>query len=515
MIESVLNYCIGNGNESMVLTDEIKEYLTDADNIYNLIGNCFAALCNYISNHQKFISNYLDQTDEIDCNPNIEKLNDFSEMIMNEMNHYRASNFSEFQAKIVNAASELELQSYMDDKFNQLTIVYSILSAIDAVVMNWDFKWISRTLGPLGNKQKTSYCVYFKMKKNIHDNYIIQMDRKRALTSTFYEQFQSFRFIDKREWEKIATIPEVKYFSLPHNLKNVFLNSYKLKIAVIPVSCKDNFKIEFIRGSSFKVDYSENDQRRVCTNICRAIEASIEEGSNIIVLPEYVVSPYIYEKIRSYLEEKYKYMKSIGELLLVFSGSTWTDDNNNVMHILNARGQLIGEYYKYSPYTEKKQTEAGYKMCEALSNPGKVCDLIALENIGVFLPSICRDMIDGEYTEKLARYLLPLFVVVSACSRSVASFENRQRELANKYFINTVLGNACNAVRKDAIKIGNASSIYKPHTIVEANIRDINRKKCYKKDRECNGCYYILNYDFSISNINKDTGLNILERRFD
>lgn len=497
----------------MVLESKLREYLTDANNIYDLIGNCFGALCDHISNHQNFIGTYMDKTEGITYNPNIDMLDNFSDMIMEEVKKYKPWKYTEFQNKIVRAADEIELQSYKDAEYNQLTVIYSILTAIDAGVMSWSFKWRVRSLGPLDRQQKTSYRVYLNMRKNIHDDYVFGVGRERVMPSTFFDHFQSFRFIDINKWMENVSAPNVKYLSLPPRHKNYFLRFRRLKIAVIPVSCKKNFRDVNVIGSAFRMEYSEEDQKEVSIKICSALESAVREGSNIILLPEYTVSPYIYEKMKCCLNELYKQLKSEEKLLLVFAGSTWTDDDNNVMHILNAWGEPVGEYYKYSPYTKKKNEKRGFEVYEMLSSPGKICDVIAVEDIGLFLPSICRDMIDCEYTVELSKYLLPLFVVNVACSKSVAAFKDRQEELANKYFISTVLGNACSAVAKRAVRIGNGSIIHKSGTVSGSMIQYINRAVCYEEDGKCKGCYYILDYDFTFENegnrIKKNTELYI------
>lgn len=497
----------------MAIEGKFREYLTDANNIYDLIGNCFGALCDHISNHQMFISTYMDKTERTTYNPNIDMLNDFSEMIMTKVNQYKPSRYNEFQDILVRAVDGIELETYGDMKCNQLTVIYSILTGIDAGVMNWSFKWRVRKLGPLDKQHKTAYRVYLKLRRNIHDDYIFGVGRERALPSTFFEHFQCFRFIHEPEWKTTAPVPNVKYLSLPPGLRNSFPESHRLKIAVLPVSYKKNFRDVKVTGSAFRMKYSEKDQKEVSTKICGVIESAVNEGSNIIVLPEYTVSPCIYKDIRICLKKLYKQLKSKDKLLLVFAGSTWTADDNNVMHILNTWGEPVGEYYKYSPYTKRKNKKEGFEMYERLSSPGKICDVIAVEDTGLFLPSICRDMIDCEYTEKLSKYLLPLFVVIAAWSSSVASFKGRQEELANKYFISTVLGNGCGAVAKESVRIGNGSIIHKLCTVPGSWIQDINRAGCYGKDGKCKGCYYILDYDFTFENeddhIKKNTELYI------
>lgn len=489
----------------MVLKYGLNEYLSEADNIYDLIVNCFGALCDNISNHQAFISIYLgetdckqdNETDCIPCNPNINQLNEFSDRLMIEMTEYKIWNYSEIQKKIFKAIEELELQTYMDEKQNQLTIIYCILASIDSVAVNWQKKWISRNLGPLDKQHKTSYRVYFNLGKTLHEEYIDNVHRNRVLSSSFFEEFQSFRFINETKWEK-TTIPVVKYFTLPHELKDIFKKIRRIKIAVIPISCKKNFEFVPTAGSGQKVDYSQHNQKQLGQRVCSMIEAAVQAGSNIIVFPEYTISPDIYAEIKNQLK------KCHGELFFVFAGTTWSKDNNNVMHILNPWGELIGEYYKYTPFTKRKKGKYGYTIWEALNSPGKICDIIAMENIGIFLPSICRDIIDDDYTSVLSRALLPLFVIISAYSKSVASFEPRQTELANKYFVSTVLGNACNAVKKSSVKIGNGSIIHKTNTIAGVKIEGIERNQC-NVNEECKGCYYILDYNFTFeNNINTD-----------
>jgi len=113
------------------------------------------------------------------------------------------------------------------------------------------------------------------------------------------------------------------------------------------------------------------------------------------------------------------------------------------------------------------------------------------------LPAICRDVIDGVYTEKLIKTLLPVFIMIAAWSSSVASFEVRQREYACKYFTSTVLCNACGAVDAKKDKIGNGSIVVKKDTIADCNIRSIQRYSCEGGCCKEGVCLYIMEYTFS------------------
>lgn len=503
----------------MILEYGLIEFLSEANNMYDLIGNCFGALCENVSNHQKFISEYIDEGDGQNCNPNIAQLHIFSEKIMEIVKQYEFWNYFSVHEKILGEIDYLELVKYGDDKQNQLTVIYCILEAIDAMAIVWDKNWLSGDLGPLDRQQKTSYRVYFSIGRTIHEEYVKNIDRDRALPSTFFEQFRNFRFIDETKWKEEIEVPRIKYFSLPNNLhlQDEFRVKHKIKIAVIPVSCEKNFSFEPTTGSRIKVDYSENDQIQLGKQVCHAVEAAVLEGSHIIVLPEYIVSPYLYSEIKKQLKACHRDKnKEKIKLLYLFAGTTWSEDNNNIMRILDTWGNQVGEYYKYTPFTKPKEGRHGFTMCEALDYPGKRCDVIAVEDIGILLPAICRDMIDGEYTAELARILLPAFIITAAWSPSVATFEERQRELANKYFVSTVLGNACSAVAIDKKKIGNGSIVQKSKTIAGVQMKEIRRKKflsmkhkSYLLNRACKGCYFLFDYDFNFVKDKKNTKLQV------
>lgn len=96
----------------MVLGYGFDAYLTEADNIFDLIGNCFGALCSNIENQQEFTSKYLDQT----LNPNIKILNKFSEDIMEVIEDYEYSAYASVHQQILRLVGRLTLQNYMEAK---------------------------------------------------------------------------------------------------------------------------------------------------------------------------------------------------------------------------------------------------------------------------------------------------------------------------------------------------------------------------------------------------------------
>lgn len=487
----------------MQLSYGIDAYIKEANNIYDLVGNCFGVLCDNIANHQLFVSQYLDEGEK--NNPNLKDLNLFSENIMRIMIGYKPSEYPDILNAILVCISEMKLRSYLNDKENQLTIIYCILAAIDASATVWKNKWISTLMGPLDRQSKTKYRVYLNLSDTLHSEYVSLINRSRVCPSTFFEQFENFRFIDSSKWKSEIGIPQVKFLPQAY-IKSGAQRPLKFKAAILPVSSEKNFEFVPTIGSGFRVDYSGKNQTDAVDIVQKSLEMALKAKSNIIVLPEYVVSPEVYKTVKATLKTYANNNSDINNhLFAVFAGTTWTKEDNNVMIILDCWGEEIGKYYKYSPYTKPSSAETesllnkhGFSQCEALSEPGKYCDMVAIEKVGLFLPSICRDAIDGEYTANILKMLFPTFVIISAWSPSVASFEKRELEFANKYFTSTVFANACSAINAAHPKIGNGCIISKENTVAGAKVGDICRNKCSLTCGD-NACVYMIEYNFEFN----------------
>lgn len=50
---------MGVSTKDMVLSEKLKQYITEPDNIYDLVGNCYGVLCEKVSNPAVFINDYL------------------------------------------------------------------------------------------------------------------------------------------------------------------------------------------------------------------------------------------------------------------------------------------------------------------------------------------------------------------------------------------------------------------------------------------------------------------------
>ena len=489
----------------MVLPKCINTYITEADNIYDLVGNCYGLLCEMVPNQADFIAVYLSKNIGGVCNPNLDELSRFFEEVMYAVQMYQPTEYVDFIAKVRKQIQKLDLKRYEDAKLNKLTVIFFLLAGIDAGARSWNPKKLFSRLGPLDRLNKTGYRVYFNERQTLHSEYVDNVGREMQHASDFSAQFETFRFIHTKEWQMGNDIPQVLLITCNHAVR--YGGKKKLRIAVIPGLNQKNFEFENAKGSSLVVDYTSIIQENIESNVMRSLEKAVKTGCDIIVLPEYVTSPGVYEVIRSQIKKMCRQIPSDKRPWLIFCGTSWTEDNNNVMRILDAWGDEIGQYYKYSPFTKKRRGKYGYEMYEALSDPGKYCDLIAVEGIGTFLPAICRDVIDGKCTEEIVRLLHPFCVVISAWSPSVKSFKVRQEELANKFFANSIFVNACSAVGKRRVEIGNAGIVHKRGTVAGIRFEPIRRDKC-STNCKYSTCVYIAEYDFEYLN-NGNTKISI------
>lgn len=491
----------------MVLSDKLKQYITEPDNIYDLVGNCYGLLCENILNPSAFINDYLSKGEDTDFNPNFDRLNQFSEEVMRETQCFKASHYSEFIVMILTRIDNLthEMKSYLNEMMNELTVIYSLLSGIDAGARTWKISMLSSGTGPLDRVHKSGYRVYFSGRETLHSEYAEGVGRERMHASDFSAEFETFRFIYTKDWKMGENVPRIIYVPYDHRLIQKQKN--KLKVAVIPGLNEKNFEFGKTKGSGVRVDYSGVDQNKAKKKVTVSLKKVLEMDCDIIVLPEYLTSHEVYQALKRELREAY-IKKGMGAVpLLTFAGTMWTDDDNNVLRILDACGEEIGRYYKYSPFTKKNKHQRGYQQYEDLSDPGKYCDIVSVERWGILQPAICRDVIDGEYTEEIARLLLPVLVIISAWSPSVASFVERQRELSNRYFVSSIMANACSAVRKETKRIGNAGIIHKNNTIPGILMENMCRSNCEDTCSDC-ACAYIIEFDFTY-NESSDTKISI------
>lgn len=95
----------------MVLPKCINTYITEADNIYDLVGNCYGLLCEMVPNQADFIAVYLSKNIGGVCNPNLDELSRFFEEVMYAVQMYQPTEYVDFIAKVRKQIQKLDLKS--------------------------------------------------------------------------------------------------------------------------------------------------------------------------------------------------------------------------------------------------------------------------------------------------------------------------------------------------------------------------------------------------------------------
>lgn len=471
--------------------EKFIQKLDSTESVFDLMEVAYGILSKEIENEPAFIAKYMAQSPMNNTNPNCNILRDFYNTVALLFSDYFSIKYKEQKEKIKISIQGIKLEKYGEAKENELSFVFQLLLAINCAANNWDKYKIRNNWGPLNGK-KGNYAVYFWDEESYMCDLKEYIGREKVRDGGFQEFVNNFIFINRKTWIVKGKMPNVVAIK-PNNIPNL-----KLKIAMIYPGKEKSFQFVPYMGSLLKVEYLDQEQNNLYSNMILQMKNAILEGANIIILPEFIVSAQILSKIREQIclwRRDKKFNSS--NLFAVFAGSTADgSQHNNIMNILDSWGNIIGQYYKYSAYRKKDENGKGYKECEFIKNPGEKCSIIFVQGIGSFLPAICRDVIDGKYTAELVNIFMPLFVIVSAWSRSTNSFKKYFEEYATKYFTNSVLCNSCDAIsvkNKDAV-VGIASSVEKAKTIAEAKIELCKREQCFDKCKK--GCCFIITYCF-------------------
>ena len=312
-----------------------------------------------------------------------------------------------------------------------------------------------------------------------------------------------------------------------------------LKIASIPFigfqtiefwQAKDNTLCENLKDlkGEFYIKYNQESEKDNITRVTELLQSAVANKANIIVFPEYIMSPNMLDAISEQLSDiQQKRCDNFERVIAVFAGTSFeyydSNKSNNVLHILKEDGQDIGaRYYKFSPFltqanefvhgadygsAEPKgfsgESAAGeeniFNNWELLSDRGKECTLIDIDGVGRVLPAICRDVIDGLYTDTLAKLFMPSLIMIPAWSSSVNSFRSRLSVLAETIHTSSLLCNCCNAVKDvkgnidDKQNIGMFVYPTKPIANMIAEVCPLNRSHdCYSKCKDIAGCIHFI-----------------------
>ena len=279
--------------EDMILAEDIEPYISEPDNIYDLAGNCFGLLSEEIADPVKFISNYASGKEKRTSNPNLYVLERFFLETAGMVRDYRPTYYGRFISRVREMIGKLQLTEYLDKKENELSVIYFLLSAIDAGARSWKRDKLFSGLGPLDRISKTGYRVYLGCRDTLISDYEVKVGRNRKQANDFSSQFDTFHFINMKRWKSGEHVPRIVYVP---RMKNVS-EKKTLRASVIPGPAEENMRFAEIQGSSYRVEYSEIDQKTAVEKAANSLKKAIQNKCDIIVLPEYVVSPEVYEEI--------------------------------------------------------------------------------------------------------------------------------------------------------------------------------------------------------------------------
>ncbi len=479
--------------------EEYIGQIADSETVFDMAAICYKILEDEISNPIKFISEYMDESIvPVAGNPNHQKLRKFSDKVCAVLERYSELEFPKQRSYIIAMLRRLVLEPFQRDTGNQLSVIYTLLSAIDSMVPFWNGLRIAERTPLNRGKSRDTHFVYLASEKNLHEELILEIGRERKGSADFGEGFSHLLFLKKEMLPKKAQAPEVCF--LPCRKRD---RHFCLKIAMITGVRGSHFKTPWDVGTSRVIEYIEGAQEKTAEGLWQKMETAILQGAEFIILPEFSVSEEILGYIKKKLAERQKKENTPSDLIAVFPGSTWITSNenehDNVQIILDAWGKEIGRYYKNSPFRKKSNRRKGYEASEGMSNPGLHTSVLEVEGVGYVLPATCRDVIDGGYTDYLVRKFCPTLLMIPAWSSSGSSFERPLKAYAADYFSNSVLCNGCGALSGNASIVGGAAVLGKKGTVAAGQFEAVKKPDLWKETcrKECDRyCGYLLEINF-------------------
>lgn len=558
------------GGSKMVLQDSFVTDLTQAENEYDVMAFCYDEMLKYISDTDVgFVAKIDCLESDVEFKPFAQKFEELRQIIISSSDRINVHcdsdgiGFDAFKNILIETLRSFQCPEQIEQKKCLPVCLFYVLEALDIhieknlslVLFNY------RTLGPLNRDRNKSSClVYLHERESFLSTSYTKKNGgfRRPLRNTRIGGLFHTVLLMPRERNSIA--PHIIPVFLDETCRATLNSKRTLKIASIPYIGFDTFSFHEVGAISpcapnqtpkgqFYIDYDEpqkaetdqDNQEDDVQRITALLKTAINRKPNIIVFPEYIMSPKMLKGIQDCLKDLDPNKKS--DLFLVLAGTCyhWNEGRgNNILHLLNARGTEIGSYYKSAPFlvrteegihgqgsdascnktngsqTHPEQQSTAYmrrrylEICEILSDSGKECALIDVDVIGRILPAICRDVIDG-YTEYLSNIFVPSFLLVPAWSRSVASFNTKFESLAKNIHTISLLCNCCNAVQgTDKTAKAETGTIVVPQkreTRMDISLQTIIRdKNCASHCKEHGGC--VAQIEISFAEMNPRISLN-------
>ena len=483
---------------------KLQKSMNKLESVYDLAAFCYDYLIDKIDNQPVFFGRYIMTTPENDrVNPNLEDLGDFSRVIGQKLydREKQGWDFQDCLKNVVSCSSEMQkkLKPFGDNNWNQATIPFFILLAIDRYVLEKDGKCTDPA--PL-NKY---YCEKSHVYLNIGNNMLDKAVEKNKFSDcieikSIRNELRHLIILERQEIPRNVNVPKMVplYVREEDKIRKRIRNGHKLRVAVIPFG--EDCMLEFCRdeGVLFHVEYTQEYREKGKARALMLLDRALQEKANIIIFPEFVCSMEVQEAIRQRLVHWGKQdVRMTENLLLVIAGSGWIEDNN-IASLYSYSGSLLGHNYKYSHYFGEKEGEL---WLENLKNPGKDVTIIDIDGVGKVMVGICRDVCDRTYIRTLAEIFAPQFLLVPAWSESVRkAFEQQFQEIVEKnHRTCSILCNCCQAIyNKAGFRVDNGLIVtpFKDGSLIIGKVDQIMREMDCQSCCSENGCIILVDLDF-------------------
>lgn len=497
--------------------DKFDENILRCHNIFDIAAICYNGIRKRVRRNREpyFMAVYFDyqkenevikNVDEVE-NPNLEKLKELVNNIYllfrdNPQECYYCDNLQEI-CRLIN---EIELEPFLEKTYEIPEVLFAVLLGIDTYIggERKEGRFRMPRKGPLNHPESCEdTAVYmsdissFMKKEEQKIKY-----RKKTSVSDISNELNNLSFLDNNCWFPDLSYPTTVPIELDKRYRkgiNKTINKKIIKIAVFPYTNKREFEFVNRVGSAFGVDYDNTQINRQITDLQTMVNFAVDHNANFVIFPEFTMSPALLKGLKEYLLDvkRQDYFYSSG-LIAILAGSTWEESDNNVLHILDYTGIELGTYFKYSPFVQEDiRNDNIYEMCEGLKDPGKRCCMLDIEEIGRVLPAICRDVINGEYTEKLIKIFSPCFVLAPAYSASVSSFEPHFDRYGKEFHVCSVLCNCCDSVGEKYNQVGIVCYPQKKDSRMQVTEKKIARNSVCQKSCQKSTCCQMVTFDFS------------------
>lgn len=513
--------------------------LCQAKNIYDIVAACYHTIMQYQSrNEKKFIAEadyYMQYPPEQPFSRDLARFQSAVDALIYKMHTDSDSeeilDISEFIRILCEILRQVVYPEDIADGEYTSLLSYIIIETVDHHLQSksQDDIFAYPEHCPLNTAVFTKECsVYFCETKSIlRESYAPGCFRKPLHDYGIGSSFRSVLMFENNVLK--AAVPKIKPVFISDECKYRLQSEHFLRIASIPFIGFDTFKI-FEKGKmnplgakdapkgEFYIGYQKDDEDANIKYVLQLLSLAIHNGSNIVVFPEFIMSSNMLSAVKDYLVAN-KRDNFNSQLVLVLAGTnyeyTGEGQGNNILHVYDRFGYELGRYYKYSPFLElcneqihgafygrdpsqgaPKGQQHIYNL-EILSDPGKECTIFDVEEIGRILPAICRDAIDGTYTDILAKFFMPSLVLIPSWSRSLSSFQNCLSPIATNLHATSVVCDCCNAIDNHEQTIGMVVYPQKRKSQMHPKMLPLNRMGSCKKS--CNvyeGCIHFVDLRF-------------------